>query len=150
MEKIFSYVRGELMNDENLIQNKPTTPSQRRESARKAGIASAEARKAKKTMRETLQELLSLPLGKGDIEVITNFADAKGKNLSAEQAMCIAMIKEALKGNVKAATFVRDTSGNKLTDDVNVNVVNAVPDLSSFSADELRKMAGIDNGESDK
>lgn len=133
------------MNDENLIPNSQKSPSEVRQQGHNGGIKSGEVRRAKKAMRETLQELLNLPLEKGDIDEITNLAEAKGKNLTAEQAMCIAVIKEALKGNVKAATFVRDTSGNKLTDDVNVNVVSSGPDLSSFSADELRKMAGIDN-----
>lgn len=133
------------MNDENLIPNSEKSPTELRQQCSNGGKRSGEVRRAKKAMRETLQELLNMPLGKGDIDEITNLAEVKGKNLTAEQAMCIAMIKEALKGNVKAATFVRDTSGNKLTDDVNVNVVNPTPDLSSFSADELRKMAGIDN-----
>lgn len=138
------------MNDENLIPVTKKTKSEARAISSKGGIKSGEVRRAKKAMRETLQELLNLPLKKGDIAEITSIAEAKGKNLTAEQAMCIAMIKEALKGNVKAATFVRDTSGNKLTDDVNVNVVSAGPDLSSFSAEELRKIADIDNGTSDE
>lgn len=135
------------MNDENLIPNSERSPNELRQQCSNGGKKSGEVRRAKKAMRETLQELLNMPLGKGDIDEITNLAEVKGKNLTAEQAMCIAMIKEALKGDVKAATFVRDTSGNKLADDVSLNVVNTGPDLSTFSADELRKMAGIDNGD---
>ena len=135
------------MNDENLIPNSEKSPNELRQQCSNGGKKSGEVRSAKKAMRETLQELLNLPLGQGDIDEITSIAEAKGKNLTAEQALCVAMIKEALKGNVKAATFVRDTSGNKLADDVNMNVVNESPDLSSFSADELRKIAGIDNGD---
>lgn len=140
------------MNDDNLISNESRTPSERRNYAIKAGKASGAARRAKKEMRETLIELLRLPVEKGDIEEITNLAESKGKNLTIEQAMCVAMIREALNGNVKAATFIRDTSGNKLTDDVKVNVVSSGPDLSSFSAEELRKMAEIDdeNGNNNK
>lgn len=138
------------MNDENLIFNETRTPSERRENASKAGKASVEARRAKKAMRETLIELLRLPLKDGDIDEITSIAQAKGKNLTTEQAMCIAMIKEALKGNVKAATFVRDTSGNKLSEDVNLTVDNTSPDLSSFSREELLKMADMDDDASDE
>lgn len=135
------------MNDENLIPVNKKSKSEARAISSKGGIKSGEVRRAKKAMRETLQELLNLPLKKGDIAEITSMAEAKSKNLTVEQALCVAMIKEALKGNVKAATFVRDTSGNKLADDVNMNVVNESPDLSSFSVEELRKMAGIDNGD---
>jgi hypothetical protein len=39
--------------------------------------------------------------------------------------MIIAMIQRAMKGDVKAAEWLRDTSGQKPTD--NMNVIGAVP-----------------------
>lgn len=134
------------MNDKNLIPNNRRSPNELRQQCSNGGIRSGEVRRAKKAMRETLIELLRLPIENRDIDEITSIAQAEGKNLTAEQAMCVAMIKEALKGNVKAATFVRDTSGNKLSEDVNLTVENTGPDLSSFSREELLKMADIDNG----
>lgn len=132
------------MNDENLIMFNENTA---REAGRKGAIKANEVKRQKKAMRETLQELLALPIEKGDIDEINNLAEVKGKNITAEQAMCLAMIKKALNGDVSAATFVRDTSGNKVTDDVNVNLTKAGPDLSSFSREELLKIAGIDDAE---
>lgn len=90
------------------------TPEQRREAGRKGGIASGEAKRAKKAMRERLEILLELPMksGKGaDIETIKNFAALKGKNITVQDAMMIAQIQKALKGDTTAATFVRDTAG---------------------------------------
>lgn len=130
------------MNKENLI---PEVHKLTVEDQSKGGKKGAEVRRAKKLMKETLQELLNMPMRKGDIAEINNLAEAKGKNITVEQAMCLAMIKKALKGDISAATFVRDTSGNKVTDDVNVNVVNNGPDLSSFSKEELIKL--VENGE---
>lgn len=49
-----------MANEKNLIPNNQRTPSERRENARKAGKASGEARRAKKTMREYADFLLSL------------------------------------------------------------------------------------------
>lgn len=46
------------MNEKNLIQKDQRTPSERRESAKKAGIASGKARREKKAAREMMQELL--------------------------------------------------------------------------------------------
>lgn len=90
------------------------TPEQRRENGRKGGIASGEAKRKKKAMRERLEILLELPLkaGKGvDLEVIKNFAALKGKNITVQDAMMIAQIQKALKGDTNAAAFVRDTAG---------------------------------------
>ena len=90
------------------------TPEQRRENGRKGGIASGEAKRKKKALRERLEILLELPIkdGKGvDIDTIKNFAALKGKNITVSDAMMIAQIQKALKGDTTAAAFVRDTAG---------------------------------------
>ena len=104
------------------------TPEQRAEYGRQGGIKSGETKRRKKAMKETLEVLLSMPMKNGktsDVEAIKNFAALKGKNINVQEAMIIAMIHRAMKGDVKAAEFLRDTSGQKPTD--NMNVVGAVP-----------------------
>lgn len=101
------------------------TPEQRRENGRKGGIASGETKRRKKAMRERLEIILSMPLKDGkhaDIEAIKNFAALKGKNITVEDAMMIAQIQKALKGDTVAATFIRDTAGQKPVDNTNVSV----------------------------
>ena len=46
------------MNEKNLIPNEERTPRERRENARKAGIASGKARREKKTIQKILADLL--------------------------------------------------------------------------------------------
>ena len=46
------------MNEKNLIPNEERTPRERRENARKAGIASGKARQEKKTIQKILADLL--------------------------------------------------------------------------------------------
>lgn len=90
------------------------TPEERSELGRKGGIASGKTRRNKKAMRERLEILLDLPLKSGkeyDIESIKNFAALKGKNITVQDAMMIAQIQKALKGDTTAAAFVRDTAG---------------------------------------
>lgn len=70
----------------------PTT-EEAREIGRKGGLRSAEIRKAKRTFEQ---------------EILDQLAD--GKELSA---IIKGMIKQARKGNVQAATFLRDTAGQK-------------------------------------
>ena len=101
------------------------TPEQRRENGRKGGIASGEAKRKKKAMRERLEILLSLPMKSGkeaDIEAIKNWAALKGKNITVQDAMMIAQIQKALKGDTTAAAFVRDTAGQKPVDNVDMTM----------------------------
>lgn len=108
--------------------NPVRTEEEARARGKKGGIASGKARREKKAMRETLAALLSMPMKDGkfaDVDSIKNFASMKGKNIDVQTAISIAMIQRALKGDKGAAEFVRDTSGQKPTD--NMNITGAVP-----------------------
>jgi len=129
-----------MANEENL------NPVQTREEAiargRAGGIASGKAKRAKKLMRETLDIMLSMPLKDGrdaDVETIKNFAALKGKNISVQDAIMIAQIQKAMKGDTKAAEYVRDTVGQKPTDLLTVNAEVNNP-FSGMSTDELREL----------
>lgn len=101
------------------------TPEQRRENGRKGGIASGEAKRKKKAMRERLEILLAMPLGKGeaiDIEDIQSFAALKKKNITVQEAVLVAQITRAMTGDTAAAAFVRDTVGEKPKDNMNVGL----------------------------
>lgn len=99
------------------------TPEELKENGRKGGIASGEAKRKKKAMQETLNVLLGMPLQNKkchDVEDIQSFAQLKGKNVSVETAIIIKQIQRALAGDLPSAEFIRDTSGQKPTNDVNI------------------------------
>lgn len=100
------------------------TPEERREAGRKGGIASGEAKRKKKYMKEVLDVVLDMPLKKGkhnDVEDIRNFASLKGKNLNVQEAIMIAQIQKALKGDTNAVQFIRDTIGQKQIENINLS-----------------------------
>ena len=101
------------------------TPEERRELGRRGGIASGKAKRKKKAMKERLEILLDMPLKKGkeaDLESIRSFAALKGKNITVQEAMLIAQIQKALKGDTTAAAFVRDTAGENPTQKVEADL----------------------------
>ena len=112
-----------MANEENLAAVKNATPEERREWGRKGGIASGEVTRKKKAMRETLEILLDMPLNNKkcySVDDITNFAQLKGKNVTVETAILIRQIQKAMSGDLASAEFLRDTSGQKPTNDLNV------------------------------
>lgn len=113
-------------------------PERVREVGRKGGIASGEAKRRKKAMREILEVLLEMPLNDNkchDVEDIKAFGKLRDKNVSVQTAMMIKQVQKALKGDLAAAEFIRDTSGQKPKD--NVNIGGALPVVISGD-DELQ------------
>ncbi len=103
---------------------KEFTPEERRENGRKGGIASGIAKRKKAEMKKTLEILLTMPLNKKkcySVEEIESFAQLKGKNVDVETAILIRQIQRALAGDLPSAEFIRDTSGQRPTNDLNVS-----------------------------
>ena len=97
------------MNDENLKGHgfHERTASEQREIARRGGKASGEARRRQANFRKTLNILLTAKVHTD----ITPVLEALGVDSTLESAMLMSMIKAALKGDVKAAHFVAQYSG---------------------------------------
>ena len=84
------------MNDENLKKGKGTqfkTGEDAAQKGKKGGIASGEAKRERKTLKEELLQLLS----EGD----------------TQRKVSLALIKKAKSGNTKAFEVIRDTIGEK-------------------------------------
>lgn len=111
------------MNDENLVPMNRRSKSEARAMGAKGGIASGVSRRRKRDMQQALNAILDMPLKKGKLQQIRNLSEVKGKNITAEQAMLLAMVNKALKGDVRAATWVRDTAGCKPVDRVEFDEV---------------------------
>lgn len=129
-----------MANNENLINGKATQFKSGEiavENGRKGGKASGEAKRRKKDMKERLEILLSMPLkdGKGaDVEKIKSFGAIKGKNITVEDAILIAVLQKALKGDVQASNFIRDTSGQKVAEkvEINTNIDESVKEIERY------------------
>ena len=130
------------MAKEDLISLGDRTTSEQQKIAKKGGIASGKARREKKLMRETLDILLSMPLKNGklaDVDDIRSFAAIKGKNISVQEAIVIAQIQKAMKGDTRAAEYVRDTIGQKPVDNVVMGGEVNNP-FAGLSTDDLKKL----------
>ena len=112
-----------MANERNLIPNSERTPNELREMARNGGLASGEARRKRKTLKEELLLMLS----DGDIQ----------------EKISLALINEAINGNnsgsvTKAFEVIRDTIGERPVE--KVQATQTVVDMSAFSTEEIKAM----------
>lgn len=115
-----------MANNENL---RPFTSEQSHEEAvengRKGGVASGEAKRAKKSLREAMQILMDADLTGKD-----------GKTMTGTEAMAAKAFQAALKGDWKAWELCRDTAGQKPVDKVqmktDVNIADSAERLSNI------------------
>lgn len=103
-------------NEENLKNGEPfrfRTGEQQVETARKGGIASGEARRRKKAMRDTAEMLLDMQVPKAAKELKQKLAimGISEEDFTYQTAVMVGVINQAMKGNTKAAAFLRDTVG---------------------------------------
>ena len=134
-----------MAGEENLIPFNERTEEEQKRIARMGGKASGEARRRKKTMKENLELLLTMSVGKGekaDIENGENIKDYAKENVTVEQAMLIAQIQKALKGDTQAFEMIRDLIGEKPVDkkEVSASVQHDNP-FEGLTTEELKKLS---------
>ena len=110
---------------------KPFTPENARERQAKGVIARKENKLKRQAeqerlgnMKQELLLLLSLAIKKGvpaDSEEFLSLEELSDKNISVQTAINVAMVQRAMMGDVQAATYIRDTTGQKPTDKVEVD-----------------------------
>lgn len=97
-----------MANYENIKDaNSNRTPSERRELAKNAGIASGKARRERANFNKTLNKLLTTEIDNEWKPIL----ESLGLECTLESAMLLSQIKEAMKGNTKAAYFVAQYAG---------------------------------------
>lgn len=130
---------------ENLIPNSARSPEELREQTRRGGQASGVARRKYRTMRETLKMVLSMDVAD---EQKAQALKALGIAPTYQNAIQISMANKAIDGDVDAARFVRDTSGEKPAQAVDMSVTDKpfeALDLKALSDDDLKTLAEDDS-----
>ena len=92
------------------------TKREAKERGRKGGMASGEARRAKRTFKDRIKWLMELPMGEGSVTEDTDIKNVRlipSANLTAIDQIIVAQFQKAAKGDTKAAEFIRDTLGEK-------------------------------------
>ena len=102
-----------MANEENLIKNSERTPSERREIAKKAGIASGKARRKKAEFKKALEIVLSSQVQN---QQLAEMLETMGYDNTNEMAIALMTVQKAMKGDLRAVELIART-GNQAAKD---------------------------------
>ena len=131
-----------MANEQNLRSLADLPPEQHREISAAGGVASGKARRKARNMREAAQILLSAALV-DDPETEQALATL-GLEADQQGAMLLAALRKSQTGDIEAARFVRDTSGQAPAQMVELGGMDGKPlqgvNLAELSNEELQKL----------
>ena len=130
------------MNEENLIPFSERSKEEARELGRKGGIASGKTRRRNREIKESLDILLSLPFKiKADnadkIREQLKILGVSEDEIDNQMAMAFSMFINSVgtgKNAVSAATFIRDTLGEKPKEKVELtnNIDESIAEMEAY------------------
>lgn len=131
-----------MANEQNLIDIS-TRPNHKELSA-KGGAASGPAKQRKKTLREVARAMLEAPLLADTDPAVIAALEELGLDKDNQGAMILAAMRKSAYGDIEAARFVRDTSGQAPTQQVELGGIDGKPieiaDLTGLSTEELNRL----------
>lgn len=131
-----------MANEQNLKSFADIPEEKHKEISAAGGIASGKARRKAKNMREAAQILLAAaliddPETQKALEVLGLEADQQG-------AMLLAALRKSQTGDIEAARFVRDTSGQAPAQMVELGGIDGKPiqelNLSELTTEQLQEL----------
>lgn len=127
----------------NLITMNEMTEERQREIASMGGKASQAKAKERKRAREIAQAILASDMTDTQVNrILGKDKGMTGGDVSAYAVMMAKMVLQACKGDSKAATFMRDTAGDKPDDNMNVATVITEGDKALLA--KLEKRLGME------
>lgn len=97
-----------MANEQNLVQNRSREEAEAL--SRKGGVASGRARRQKRDLRESMRKILELDISPKQKEQLESLG-INSEGWSLGDVVNIMAVQTAMKGNVSAMTYCRDTAG---------------------------------------
>ena len=122
--------------------NSNRTPEERRELAIKAGRASGKARRRTSNLRDTMNKLLTM---KVEVDGLSDVLRADGGESTYEEIITMAMIQQAMLGDVKAYKAIMQVVGQTNKSDADLEEQRIRTDRAKRARDQ--EVGDIDSGD---
>ncbi len=116
------------------------------------GIKAGKIIKERKTLQQSLMMLLQMPIAPGEPEEVKNLLESRGKNVTVQDALMLAQIAKAKKGDTKAFQALMQVFDKAILVGVNIGENKAIREtldaIKNFSDDDpIVVDEVVDNGE---
>jgi hypothetical protein len=114
-------------------------PERAREIHRMGGIASGVSKRRKKLIKETIATILELPVKDKRVKDGLKRIGLTTEDMTQQSLMVLGVMKRAQNGDPYAATFIRDTLGQKEADklELSKSTAEVITEIESYVAEEL-------------
>ena len=109
-------------------------PERAREIHRMGGIASGVAKRRKKLIKETIATILELPVKDKRVKDGLKRIGLTTEDMTQQSLMVLGVMKRAQNGDPYAATFIRDTLGQKEADKLEIGKMakEVIEDIENY------------------
>ena len=128
-----------MANEQNLIKNSERTPSERRENAKKAGVASGKARRKKANLKKAFETILQADVA---IPSVKKQLEDMGFDTTNEMALAMVMMQKAMKGNVRAFEQISKLTTTDAKDALDKKEQKERIEALKLGNEKLRKQIG--------
>ena len=139
-----------MANEQNLIPMSERSKAEHLQLSAKGGRASGESKRKAKSMREAARILLEAPLL--DDERTAELLAQLGLVADQQSAILLSAITKAKNGDIEAGRYVRDTSGQAPSQQLELGGIDGQPietmDLSTLTTDQLHALLSKQNEDS--
>lgn len=99
-----------MANEQNLIKNSERTPKERKEIARKGGIASGVAKRKKKEFKKIIEQALNTDIPNEQTQKVL---EKLGFDTNFQSAIALKLVESATKGDMRAVSIIHDMTNKK-------------------------------------
>ena len=128
-----------MANEQNLIKNSERTPSERRENAKKAGVASGKARRKKANLKKAFETILQADVASPNVK---KQLEDMGFDTTNEMALAMVMMQKAMKGNVRAFEQISKLTTTDAKDSLDKREQRERIEALKLGNEKLRKQIG--------
>lgn len=128
-----------MANEQNLIKNSERTPSERRENAKKAGVASGKARRKKANLKKAFETILQADVASPNVK---KQLEDMGFDTTNEMALAMVMMQKAMKGNVRAFEQISKLTTTDAKDSLDKREQKERVEALKLGNEKLRKQIG--------
>ena len=128
-----------MANEQNLIKNSERTPSERRENAKKAGVASGKARRKKANLKKAFETILQADVASPSVK---KQLEDMGFDTTNEMALAMVMMQKAMKGNVRAFEQISKLTTTDAKDSLDKKEQKERIEALKLGNEKLRKQIG--------